>query len=79
MAKTLAEVVQDKLDAGTLPRDEPIKLWAGSGSGNTCAACEHPILPSQTEYEVEYYDERPAILLHVGCHTTWVEERSSEP
>ena len=76
MSNALTEKVRDKLDAGVLPHDDPLKLWAGGiGSGKPCTACEKPILPSQTEYEIEYYDDRPAIRLHVGCHTVWEAER----
>jgi len=75
VAKTLAEFVHEKLDAGTLPRDEPVKLWAGRGTGKPCTACEKAILPSQTEYEIEYYDGSPEIRLHVECHGLWETER----
>jgi len=29
----------------------------------------------KTEYEIEYYDGRPAIPLHVRCHAVWEAER----
>ena len=76
MSNALTKEVRDKLDAGVLPHDDPLKLWVGGiGSGKPCTACEKPILPSQTEYEIEYYDERPAIRLRVGCHTVWEAQR----
>jgi hypothetical protein len=76
LSNALTKEVRDKLDAGVLPHDDPLKLWVGGiGSGKPCTACEKPILPSQTEYEIEYYDERPAIRLRVGCHTVWEAQR----
>ena len=75
MSKTLADLVREKLHAGTLPLDDPLKVWAGIGSGNPCSACERPILQSQTEYDVQYYDGRPPVRLHVGCHGLWEGER----
>jgi hypothetical protein len=72
----LAEIVRKKLDAGVLPRDQPLKVWAGIGSGKRCSACETPIPHSRTEYEAEYYDARPAIRFHAGCYETWEAERS---
>lgn len=75
MPNTLAEIVRAKLHAGTLPCEEPLKVWFSVGTGNSCAACEQPILPLQTECEPEYYDERPSIRLHVACHGVWEAER----
>jgi len=72
--KTLADLVRDKLDAGTLPHDAPVKLWAGQGKDQLCTVCEQGILTSQVEYEPQY-DERPPIRLHVGCHGLWKAER----
>src|SRR5262249_31104811 len=53
----------------------PLKLWAGAGSGKPCFACETPILQSQTEYELLYYDKRDPLLLHIECHGVWKTER----
>jgi hypothetical protein len=74
VAKTLAEMVHDKLDAGTLPREDVVKLWAGMGSGKACTACEQPILSEQPEYEIEFDDGRVVIRLHAECHTVWEAE-----
>ena len=51
MPQSLAEMVRDKIDAGALPLDRPAKLWAGQGSGGSCAACDQPTLSSQVEFE----------------------------
>ena len=76
MPRSVAEIIRDKLNAGVLPHDDGMKLWAcGIGSGKACTACEQPILPSQAEYEIAYYDERPAIRFHVLCHSAWEAER----
>jgi len=72
--KSLADLVRDKLDAGTLPHDSPVKLWAGHGRGQLCTVCEQPILTSQVEYEPQY-DGHPPVRLHVGCHSLWEAER----
>ena len=66
--RTHSDIVRYKLNAGVLPRDDALKVWPRTGSGKACTACEKPVLPSQTEYEIEYYDGRPAIPLHVRCH-----------
>jgi len=72
--KSLAEIVRGKVELGVLPLETPPKLWVGIGCGETCTACEKPILPAQSEYEVEYGDGRPAIRLHIGCHGLWQAE-----
>jgi len=72
--KSLPDVVRDLLDAGTLPHEKPVKLWAGQGSDRPCTVCEKPILRVQVEYEPQY-DGRPPIRLHVGCHGLWEAER----
>ena len=72
--KSLADLVRDKLDAGTLPHESPVKMWAGRGSSQPCTACEQPILKAQVEYEPQY-DGRAPIRLHVDCHGLWQAER----
>ena len=79
MLKTLEEMVHDKLRAGTLPREDPVKLWVGVGSGALCAVCEHRILPSEPEYEPEFRDAQPATLFHAECHDLWDFERRRLP
>ena len=74
-SKTVAELVKEKFDAGTLPVDHPVRLWAGKGSGRTCAACGQPIQTSEQEYEPQYDDGRPILLFHSECHALWEAER----
>jgi hypothetical protein len=64
-------MIRAKIAATTLPREEPVKLWVGSGSGHLSSACETPILASQSEYEPDYADGRAPIRLHLGCHGLW--------
>jgi hypothetical protein len=71
---TLADTIRSKLDAGLLPRDDHIKLWAGYGSGRSCVACEQTILPAQVEHELEFEDER-LLQMHVGCAGLYAAER----
>jgi len=68
-------MIREKSDVGLLPQEDPLKLWAGAGSGKPCFACETPILKSQTEYELLYYTARDPLLLHIECHGAWETER----
>ena len=63
---TIADMIRKKLGAGTLPLNSPMKLWAGQGSGQMCVACEQPIHNSQTEYELEYDDDRAVPRFHAA-------------
>ena len=69
-----AAMVRTKIDAGVLPADLPVKLWAGHGGGELCAVCEEPIVEAQTEYEVQYV-QGPPIKFHIHCHQLWDSER----
>jgi hypothetical protein len=73
--KSLAEVIREKLDAGTLPHDEPVLIWPGIGSGKACSACGHPILRAQTELVPQWNDDRPIVVFHLECHGHWHAER----
>jgi hypothetical protein len=73
--KLSAELIREKLDAGTLPHDDPERFWPRNGSGKACSACGHPILPAQTEFEPEWEDNRPIVVFHIGCLGLWQAER----
>jgi hypothetical protein len=70
---TLAEIIRQKIDDGRLPEHSSMKTWAGYGRGNPCSACEQPIAPAQTEYEVDAGDH--TYWLHIGCYGLWEAER----
>jgi len=74
VAKSLADLVREKVDAGVLPLEAPpAKVWICPGSGRLCAVCGQSIL--FTEYEPLYNDNRAAIRFHAGCHRVWEAER----
>src|SRR5262249_867388 len=73
---SLAELIRNKIEAGTLPRDTPVRLRAGKGTGSPCAACGEPIPSSGPQYEPEYHDARPALRFHGSCYSTWDVERN---
>jgi len=71
---TLAETIREKLDAGRLPREDHIKLWARYGRNRPCAACESIILPAQVEHELEFADGR-IVSMHNACAGLYEAER----
>jgi hypothetical protein len=68
----LPERVREALRAGTLPRLDGGRSWAGHGSGRECRVCGLRIEASQVEMEVEADDER--ILVHRDCLVIWHQE-----
>jgi hypothetical protein len=68
---SLRDVIRRKLDDGDLPTRPPSKMYAGHGSGATCAACGDPVQPGQVEYELNYPDERRVVRLHLSCAGLW--------
>jgi hypothetical protein len=74
VSERLRRIIRSKLADGTLPRDEPGTMHVNIGSGNLCTACDHSILPGQTEYELHYDVRRASIRLHIGCYPLWKAE-----
>jgi len=74
-APNLAQRIRVKLDAGTLPIDDPEKTYGGFGDGRRpCDGCDERIGRGQVEYEKVYADGR-AFLFHIGCAGLWEAER----
>ena len=61
-------------ETGEIPCDElPERLWAGPGTGDTCAVCTEHIGPAETEFEVDL-SSGLILRLHRRCYTLWLEE-----
>ena len=52
---------------------QPVRLWAGSGTGATCSLCGSPIQAHEIEYEVELFPATTGRFLrfHFPCHRAW--------
>jgi hypothetical protein len=72
----LGAIIQDKILAGTLPKDAPVKFFTGYGTGKVCDACDLPTRKTDIEYEVEMEDGR-TFVFHQPCLTSWHRERPS--
>ena len=75
-SRDLTVVVRQKLFFGTLPRDEPTKMWVGNGSGRSCDACGQPITPTDIEYEPDFADPSVQVRFHQKCLDVWHQERA---
>ncbi len=69
------EAVLSALEAGALPRDKPLKTWAGMGTGKVCAVCGARLTAGDVEYELEFASGR-LIVVDRRCHAIWSEERT---
>jgi hypothetical protein len=52
---------------------EPLRRWAGSGTGAMCNFCGSPIQAHEIEYEIELsppLTER-TLRFHFHCHQAW--------
>jgi hypothetical protein len=67
--------IRDKIATGQLPRQPPAKVWAGTPTRRTCAACDLVIEDPDIEVEVEIVPGE-TLYLHRRCHEVWSEERA---
>jgi hypothetical protein len=56
-----------------LPYQEPLRTWAGRGSGALCNLCGHAIKAQHIEYEIELppADSGRSLHFHFDCYRTW--------
>ena len=62
------------LCAGTLPREQPLRVWGGVGTDVKCALCGDQTRPRDVEYEIEFASGA-SVTFHDQCYAIWNEER----
>jgi hypothetical protein len=67
----LAETKQD--ERRILPYEEPMRTWAGHGTGVLCNVCGLPIRAHDIEYEVELVASVTVrnLHFHFNCYRAW--------
>ena len=70
--------IMDKLWRGSLPTDDPVTTWGGSGSGLPCDGCDVTIPSSEQEHEEDMPDGR-TLHFHVACAGLWRVLKDSRP
>jgi hypothetical protein len=50
--QTLRRQARARIQQGLLPAEEPLRTWVGPGGEYACALCEHPVVRSETEFEL---------------------------
>jgi hypothetical protein len=67
--------IRDKMASGDLPRQHPLRTWAGFGTGQPCGVCNDIIGSDTVELEAEGAD-RKLRFYHSRCYTLLVQERT---
>jgi hypothetical protein len=72
MGLDIPQQIRTKVSAGLLPAasDEPIRVWAGIGTGRLCDACDRPITVVEFESELEGPAGQP-LRFHKPCFDLW--------
>jgi hypothetical protein len=58
-------------DRQTPPYRQPVRIWAGNGTGATCSLCGCPIQAHEIEYEVVLPSTERILRFHFRCHRRW--------
>ncbi|HXG17361.1 MAG TPA: hypothetical protein VNK50_14030 [Calidithermus sp.] len=66
----LRRLIRRKLADGTLPRERALRVWAGRGAGERCAACDRAIGADQFLIEA-LRDDGSALPFHLECFYFW--------
>jgi hypothetical protein len=68
----------EKADSPLLPQREPLRTWAGHGTGAICNGCGEPIRAHEIEYEVEMPPGNSVASLnfHLVCYRSWADREN---
>jgi hypothetical protein len=60
-------------DLSVMPYREPLRTWAGHGTGARCNGCDGSIQAHEIEYEIELPPgtDAPTLHFHFVCYRTW--------
>jgi hypothetical protein len=68
------QLIRDRIEKGSLPRDRTIELWHALGFGQTCDGCGLAITTTDWMCLI-CADDWSAIRLHEECFVLWRDER----
>ncbi len=70
----VAGTIERREERRTLPYQEPVRTWAGRGTGVLCALCGTSIKTQDIEYEVELASSDGNVRglhFHFNCYRAW--------
>jgi hypothetical protein len=62
--------IQQRMKVGSLPCEDCLVTWYGSGCGRICAGCDQPILREDHEIECTV-PNGGMIYFHRACYEVW--------
>jgi hypothetical protein len=68
------QLIRDRIEKGSLPRDRTIELWHALGFGKTCDGCGLAITTTDWMCLI-CADDWSSIRLHEECFVLWQDER----
>ena len=69
-------LIRQKLADGRLPHDSIPRIWGGPGAGESCDACDEPVVKTQMIMEgVSASVNGESVQFHVSCFQLWDAER----
>jgi len=65
--------VNDAANLSLMPYREPLRTWAGHGTGALCNGCGAVIRANEIEYEIELPPDSPrhSLHFHFVCYKNW--------
>lgn len=70
-----AVAIEEKGERRALPYQEPLRTWAGHGTGALCSLCGTAIRAKDIEYEVELVGPAGGgsrgLHFHFNCYRVW--------
>ncbi len=72
MMASLPALIRKRIDERTLPREDPVKVFAGYGRGARCSVCDDVIGPAQVE--ADFVSDGRELRFHSGCFGLWEAE-----
>jgi hypothetical protein len=75
MSVRIGSETTETVDSSLLSQREPLRTWAGHGTGVTCNGCGEPIQTNEIEYEVEMPPggEVATLNFHLACYRVWAD------
>lgn len=63
----------ENAEGSLMPYREPLRTWAGHGSGAICNGCGVAIQAQEIEYEIEMPagSDVPTLHFHFACYRRW--------
>ena len=68
----------ETVDSSLTQQREPLRTWAGHGTGAICNACGAPVQAHEIEYEIEMPEgsNMTSLHFHFVCYRSWTDREN---